>query len=233
MAIPTELGSVVVAIGALGTAAFGLVDAAKIGRSGGISNTGFGYIRDAVRQLLPGASRNASSAEGTARGNLLDVLHGNWINGRPLADQKTIAKSLIKLQLTSATAGDFAAATGVDGGALSGVAQSMTSGEGLTSAQANVLGRFDLALTALLDGGYQRADQRYRNASKFLAMIFAVLLALLGGWSLSPPDAFFLGSADMWRVVLAGLLATPLAPMTKDLASALQAGVKAAQAVKA
>jgi hypothetical protein len=36
----------------------------------------------------------------------------------------------------------------------------------------------------------------------------------------------------MWLALLAGVLAAPLAPMTKDIASALQAGVKAAQAFR-
>jgi hypothetical protein len=36
----------------------------------------------------------------------------------------------------------------------------------------------------------------------------------------------------MWIAVLCGLLATPLAPVAKDLASALQAAVKVAQATR-
>jgi hypothetical protein len=226
--LASHLGSIVVAIGSLGTAAFGLVDATKIGPKGGISNVGFARIKGAVRQFLPNAS-GASSSAGSGAGNLLGVLHGNWINGTALADQKAIAKSLIKLQLSAATAKDFAAATGVDGDALSRVAASMTSGTSLTSAQSNVLGRFDLTLTAILDRAYQHADQRYRNAAKVLAMIFAILLAFLGGLAVFPD---YFRSEEVWIVLLCGVLATPLAPISKDLASALQAGVKVAQAIK-
>jgi hypothetical protein len=230
MAIPAELGTIVTAIGGLGTAAFGLVDATKLGPSGGVSNAGFGFIADAVRKLIPGAIRTKSSVS-TDADDLLDVLHGNWINGKSLADQKAIAKSLLKLRLTPQTAGQFAAATAVDAHLLASVAASMTSGTSLTNEQANTLGRFDLALTALLDRGYQHADQRYRNAAKFLGMILAVILALLGGWAISDSQSYF-GSADMWKAVLGGLLATPLAPVSKDLASALSAGVKVAQSIK-
>jgi len=221
--LANHLGSIVLSVGALGTAAFGLVDIAKFLPNGGISNAGFAFIEAAVRQLLPDAA---------AASMTLDNLHGNWINGRPLEDQKAIAKSLLKLQLSPATANGFAAATQVDAAVLAGVAGNMTTGASLTPEQINVLGRFDLTLTAMLDAGYQHADQRYRNASKFLAMILAVLLALFGGWAISSDTAGFFGSAEMWQVIVCGLLATPLAPISKDLASALQAGVKVAQAVK-
>ncbi len=43
MQVP-ELGNLVAAIGALGTSSFALVDATKIGRNGGISNSGFWSI---------------------------------------------------------------------------------------------------------------------------------------------------------------------------------------------
>lgn len=232
MIIPLgSLGTIVTAIGGLGTAAFGLVDATKVGSKGGISNAGFAFIRDAVRKLLPQASRGESSPGAGSEQDLLDVLHGNWVNGRALPDQKAIAKSLLKLRLSPDTAKDFATATGVDANALSSVATSMTTGASLTPEQANVLGRFDLALTALLDRGYQHADQRYRNAAKVLGMIFAVVLALLGGWAISDDPSYF-ASADVFKAILAGLLATPLAPISKDVASALAAGVKAVQAVK-
>jgi len=232
MAIPTDLPSIVMAVGGLGTAAFGLVDATKIGPNGGISNAGFAFIQDTVREFLPGASRSKSLQGSRTAQDLLDVLHGNWINGRTLADQKAIAKSLLKLRLAPGTAPDFAKATGVDSTALSSVATSMTTGASLTPEQTNVLGRFDLALTALLDRGYQHADQRYRNAAKVLGMMFALVLALLGGWAISEAPASYFGSADMWIAVLGGFLATPLAPISKDVASALTAGVRAVQAMK-
>ena len=226
---PDDIGNLVLAIGALGTASFALVDATKFGRNGGVSNSGFAFIQGAVRTFLPGAARrrNADAM------NVLDVLHGNWINGVALADQKAIAKSLVKLQLAEATAESFARAADVDPNVLSGVAKAMRSGTQLTPEQANALGRFDLALTAILDEGYQHADQRYRNSAKVLASVVAVLLAVAGGWAVVGTEAGpYFGSAMVWRAALCGLLAIPLAPVAKDLTSALQAGVKVAQAVR-
>lgn len=238
MAFSFELTTTITAIGALGTASFALVDTTKIGRDGGISDSGFASIESAVRQFFPGATRkpgpmaaNDKATEDVKK--LLDILHGHWISGSPLNDQKAIAKSLIKLRLTTETAEKFAAATSVDAKVLSQVATKMTQGERLEDPEMNVLGRFDLALTAILDEGYQRADQRYRNAARTLAAGVAIVLAVLGGLTLTDlAAADFFSSAEVWKFVLCGLLATPLAPIAKDLANGLAAGVKVAQAIK-
>ncbi len=228
MATPIDLGSIALAVGALGTASFALVDATKIGRKGGISNSGFGFIKEAVHEFLPPSNTGSDGPD-----RLLSSLHGHWINGSALADQKAIAKSLVKLQLTPDTAATYARATRVDPEVLTQVARSMVTGEPLSAQQANALGRFDLALTARLDEAYQRADQKYRNSAKLLASVAAVVLALIGGWTVaSAAGREFLGTAEMAIALLCGVLAIPLAPVSKDLASALQAGVKVAQSVR-
>ena len=161
----------------------------------------------------------------------------------PCPDQKAIARSLLKLRLSVKTAERFATITHVDKDVLKSVAAKMNNGSDLEPNEANALGRFDLALAALLDEGYQRADQRYRNATRVYASVVAVVLAVLGGWAVSHPvsggtaamtapieEYFF--HKQMWIAFFCGLLATPLAPISKDLASALQAGVKVAQTIK-
>jgi hypothetical protein len=228
--VTSNLGATIAAIGALGTSAFGLVDALKALPGGGISNVGFAFIEDAVQAFFRGQTRKTATGEVK---NLLDTLQGNWINGTALADQKAIAKSLIKLRLNNQTAEQFASATGVDPALLTSVGTKMANGSKLTDEESNVLGRFDLALTAAMDDGYQHADQRYRNAAKLAAMAIASLLAVLGGWAISGDDAaLYWGARDMWLCLVAGLLATPLAPISKDLASALTAGVKVAQTLR-
>ncbi|GLQ89010.1 hypothetical protein [Dyella flagellata] len=230
-----SLGAAIAAVGALGTAAFGLVDSFKMLPSGGISNAGYIYIEQAIQIFFKDATRKNAPAD---LKQLFETLHGNWINGTALADQKAIAKSLIKLRLNSTTAPDFAKATAVDSPSLTSAGQKMATGASLTSEESNALGRFDLALTAILDGKYQHADQRYRNAAKLTAMFVAIVLAFFGGWINYGSDnggglmLNYLGTADMWRALLAGFLATPLAPITKDLSSALAAGVKVAQSLR-
>jgi hypothetical protein len=145
-----------------------------------------------------------------------------------LGDQKSVAKALIKLNLNTASAGAMAAATGVDATVLESIAKKLPAGTDLTR-ETDTYGRFDLLLTAVLDQGYQRGDQRYRNSAKLLAVPVAVCLALLGAWAISTQS---LSSLDAWRAVFGGLLATPLAPVAKDVASAIQGGSKLAQAWK-
>jgi hypothetical protein len=220
-----DLPKIVLAIGSLGTAAYGVVDVSK-GFGGGVSNRGFGDIKKVVSQFISLSSSGGSALSLTS---VLATLRANWLNGMALGDQKSVAKALIKLNLNTASASAMAAATGVDATVLKTIATKLPAGTDLTKEETDAYGRFDLLLTAVLDQGYQRGDQRYRNSAKLLAVPVAVALALLGAWAISTDG---LSSLDAWRAVAGGLLATPLAPVAKDLASAIQEGSKLAQAWK-
>jgi hypothetical protein len=213
-----NVGNIVAAIGALGTASFGLVDAAKA--FGGPSLIGFGFIDDGVKPF---------SRDEADRRRLCGTLRGNWINGTALGEQKAIAKSLVKLRLSPGSAAAFAAATGVEAAALQAVAQKIATQQPMDAAEADTFGRFDLGLSALLDDAYNHADQRYRNTAKLIATIVSVVLAIAGLVIINPEH--WRDPRDLAIAVLCGLVATPLAPIAKDVASALQAGVKVAQAI--
>jgi hypothetical protein len=224
-----SIGSIIGTIGALGAASFALVDTLKILPNGGISNVGFVCVEHALQGFFPNQTRH-NAGGGVKR--LFDELHGNWVGGRPLSDQKAIAKSLIELRLNGATAAQFAQATDMDAALLKTIGEKMTGGVQLTPIEANVFSRFDALLAAVVDDGFQHADQRYQNWTKFAAMLFAITLSVLCGASMSTLDfSHFFGSSDMWLSLIAGLLATPLAPVAKDLASALSS-IKIAQALK-
>ena len=224
-----SIGAALGAIGALGTASFALVDALKVLPSGGISNVGFICIERSLQVLFPNQTRR--NASGAVK-RLLDELHGNWISGRPLTEQKAIARSMIELRLSGATAAQFAQATEVNSALLKIIGEKLAGGAALEPAESNVFARFGLSLAGLLDDGFQHADQRYQNWTKFAAMLFAIVLSVLGAAAISTLDLrHYFGSSDMWLGVIAGFLATPLAPITKDLASALSS-LKMAQARK-
>jgi hypothetical protein len=87
-------------------------------------------------------------------------------------------------------------------------------------------------VTALLDESYQHADQVYRNWTRALAALIAVALAFVGGWSLAGSWQGFWWKPDMFLALLIGLLATPLAPIAKDLSTALSTAVNTLQLVK-
>ena len=220
------LPKVVLAIGGLGTAAYGIVDATKA-FGGGISNRGFGDIKKVISKFIPASANGSGSV--LALTSALATLRANWLNGMALADQKAVAKALIKLNLTPASANGMAGVTGVDSALLTSVAGKLGTGAPLTQEETDVYGRFDLLLTSVLDQGYQRGDQRYRNSAKLLAVPIAVGLALLGSVAMGHGC---LKCIDALKACAAGLLATPLAPVAKDLASAIQAGAKVAQSWK-
>jgi hypothetical protein len=210
------------AIGALGTAATGLVDTTKV-FGGGISRAGFGYIKHLIARTV-GRVSDAPPGAGLTTEDILDTLLANWMNGMETGAQKAIAKSFIKLHLSPATAEVLARETNVSPDALARVAQKLASVQPLETAESDAFGRFDLALSAMVDRAYERADQFYRNSCKALAAIFAVALAVLGDWQLGWPVS--------WPVVIIGLIATPLAPVAKDIANAIQTASDAVGSVK-
>ena len=120
--------------------------------------------------------------------------------------------------------------TSVDPAVLTSVAEKMASGDTLSQAEGDAYSRFDLIVTALLDEAYQLSDQVYRNYTRALAGLVAVGLAVAGGWSLD--GANFWSPKEIALAVLVGLLATPLAPIAKDLSSALATAVNTMQLVK-
>jgi hypothetical protein len=220
----SNVGEAITAVGGLGTAAFGLVDATK--PLSGINHLGFSGVRRVVAHLTPGND----AANALPHSKIFATLQANWMNGTDLASQKAIAKSLIKLYLNADNAAAVARAAGVDPDVLTSVAKKIASGAPQESAESDVFGRFDLIVTAILDEAYQRADQIYRNGTRLMAMIIAIVLGVAGAFcmdkSLTPPWQ------DIAAGFIVGLLATPLAPIAKDLSTALATATNALQAVK-
>ena len=244
---PAYLSHIILSVGGLGTAAFALVDSLKLVLpNGGISNSGFHFVSEGLKPLLATGESAWSSAAGAINAvdskpqaddasivglnSSIKTLQSNFINGMALTNQKAIAKSLVKLNLTQETADFFARKAGMSApiaGALKTAAEKMQTAAqvAMSPAELDAVGRLDLALSTLLDQCYQRADQRYRNSCKFAAVVMALLLAVLGAWSLQP-DAqtfhkFFFSGLGL-QAVAVGLLACPLAPIAKDLESTVQ-----------
>jgi hypothetical protein len=218
------LSADIAAVGALGTAAFGLVDAFKALPGGGISRAGFKFIRQTIVNLTPPDA--AIDGGGLSRDSVLTTLTSHWINGADAGSQISIAKSLIKLRLTPATAPGLAAATGVSAPVLTQVATSIADGTALTTQQSDAYGRFDLMLSTLLDQAYQRADQRYRNTAKIFAIPVSIALALVAAYVLPA------GTISLPQAALLGLIATPIAPIAKDISTAVSTGAQALQTLK-
>lgn len=220
-----DIANLIIAAGGLGTAAMGVVDATKV-FAGGPSNFGFGYVAESLEPFL---APLATNSQASGRAQILRTLKANWLNGVPKADQKAKAKSLIHLGLTGGNAQWLAVAAGVDATKLQSLANKTASGETVTQDEINVLGQFDAVLSAALDAAYERGDQKYRNAAKFLAMIVATIMSGVGGWIVFGKD---ISNQNIALSLLIGVIATPLAPIAKDIASSLQAAVGAVGMLK-
>lgn len=218
-----SLGTIVMAVGALGTAAYGVVDSAKA-IAGGPSNFGLVYIRRTMSLLVPKSDDATAPGVALSQASILITLRANYLNGMPAPDQKAIAKSLVKLRLNASNAARLAAVTGVDGGILGDVATKIYTGESLTPQETDVYGRFDLVLATLIDQAYQRADQKYRNCAKLLAVFVAMVIAGFAQQTLQ------VKTLSLQSALILGALAVPFAPIAKDLSTAIAAGAKVAQA---
>jgi len=228
----TQVTTAITAIGALGAAAFGLVDASKL-LPGLIPSSGFAFIRKLVTQLAPSSGGTVPRGSALTAPTITDTLRANWINGMALPDQKSVAKTLVKLRLNAEIAPELATLTGVDKAVLTSVAEKLANGDAMTQPEMDTYGRFDVILATIIDRAFQKADQRYRTTAKSAACLVAILLA--------ESAAYFLGMLaangrlnfhNIGMAALVGLIATPLAPIAKDLATALNTAAKAVQSVK-
>lgn len=202
-----------------------------------MSNPGFGHIQRAVERILGKAGQGGVSGPlGTT--DILETLKANWLNGIAKSDQKAAAKSLIRMCITPENADQLAKATGVDPIALRDVAQRVRDGEQLTQTNINLIGRLDTVVSAVLDLGYERAYQFYRNSAKMAATFVAMALAAVGAGLIyhdgnpSLPICGFFGSSYFLVALLIGAIATPIAPVAKDLSTSLAAAVGAVSGVK-
>jgi hypothetical protein len=165
------------------------------------------------------------------RRQILETVEANWINGADLSQQKCAAASLIQGHLIATNASGLAQNTNVDAATLQAIAANTLSGVALSPQETAVQTRFALILNTLIDEAYQRADEKYRNGTRTLAACVAVSLALAGGWVLLGDGFWELDHVGC--ALLVGLLAVPLAPMAKDVSSALAAATDALQGPKA
>lgn len=221
----SQIIQAITAIGGLGLAAMALVDALKAIPGGAVSAIGFSHVA-AVADRFSGVFSQAIG------GNWLSILRAHWINGRPAGEQKAIIRSLLRLGLTVETAPQLAAAANVDPKALSEAAGRLVDGEALSDQDVTLLGRVEAVSGALFDGAFDLADQAYRNRARALAAVFAVILAVAGGCVIDDKPALKQSGEDLALYILIGLMAVPIAPITKDLVSALTASVSAVKAAR-
>jgi hypothetical protein len=210
-----NLGTVVLAVGALGTSAFGIVEALKWTPLG---LAGFGRI---TRLLGAPAAAALEVAYGP---DYLTLLRAEYRAGRHEGRLATTIRQGVRVGLTPSTAGDLATLSGVvDGSALQDVADVLQSGAELSAEQRSVLGRFELALDARIDAALALAADRYAGSLRMAASFVAIVIAMLVGVEF--------GQGPLLSLVI-GIAAVPIAPIAKDLSSAIKSARQAMPARK-
>jgi hypothetical protein len=251
----------ITAMGALGLAAFALVDALKAWPGGGISNVGIRHILEGclpfAAALRNGAGRPAETIDGV-RGPAVwqEILRAQWRNGRDKDAQKSVVRALVRQGLTAGDTDEIARFCNVDAAAFRALIEKLQQGGDPTPPEGNMLGRIDAVIGFQIDAAYERADQKYRNVARVTAGFLAILLGIAGAFLLNagcePATAVDAAGKTVdlpgtcvsaipglrpWAVSLlygiaAGILAVPIAPIAKDLTSSLSAAVTAVKAIR-
>ena len=222
----------VVAVGALGTAAFGLVEAfgkaLVLGRVG-LPFVGYGCVRVVIKLYAPALKFTYGDAYER-------ILIQEYRDGRGKGRAPETIRQGVRLALPLMEAAEARAivqgAWGMEAQAAEDLVDALQAeartGKALTAKAAKdaalLAGRFGLALDSRIAAAFTLAEEKYQAAARLWAGIAAIVLALAFNWSLSTTAS---GGYPYWIAVLIGAAAVPLAPVAKDISSALTDALKA------
>ena len=209
-----DLPTLALATGALGTAAFGIVEALKWTKFVGLA--GFPTLWDRLGALTD----TLTIAYGpTARETLGDRYRG---------DAGELARMLrqgVRVGLTTDNATRIAHFLGtIKADALVSVLQKRDAGEPVSDAERAVLARYEIAADARIDAALTIAGTNYAGTARVFAMIAALGMALAAYLALDDPRPHW-----SWALII-GFAAVPVAPIAKDLASGLNSAARALKA---
>jgi len=268
------LGTAALAIGALGTASYGVVDGLKLvswidlagferifavgGKEGG--RRFFPTHRATLDPFLP-ALRIAYGSDvmellraqyraGRASGDLLRTLRQGVRIGFGMMAAEDITSVAVKLGIKQEVA--TLAAEAIDRARrqradASPSEQSRSLDEpgslsepAMTDEQRSAMARLETMIDARIDAALALADRQYVTQTKLLAMLVSLAISFLVGWFIGmegdcvAADTLVTCAAKVpakwtWCLIV-GLAAVPLAPVAKDLSTALQEAAKALKA---
>ncbi|MEX5217525.1 MAG: hypothetical protein NW701_06835 [Nitrospira sp.] len=247
---PEYLGTAALAIGALGTASYGIVDGLKL--VPWLDLAGFERIfavggkeggrrwptkrKAALDPLLP-ALRIAYGKD------VMELLRAQYRGGRVTGDlPRTLRQGvrigfgMMEIAAITSVAVDLGikediavlAAQAIDDArrqraAALQVEESMPPQQpAMTEEQRSAMARLETTIDARIDAALALADTQYVTQTKLLAMAVSLAISFLVGWGIGMLTA----STWAWCLIV-GLAAVPLSPVAKDLSTALQEAVKA------
>jgi hypothetical protein len=222
-----DLVQMVLAAGALGMAAFGIVDGLK---ATAIGTAGF----PALSAMLGPLKTALAKAYGK---EFLELLKAQYRDRRGTGPLSRTLRQGARIGLTKDNAAEIAEFVGegiVDRSQLANIAEKIAAGTKLTDSERGLLGRFELAVDTRIDAAVALAEENYKLVTQWWASGFAVALALIAACALgTQPDFLYVWEKVLFiKGLIVGLVAVPLAPIAKDVASALQSATKALKAQK-
>jgi hypothetical protein len=205
-----NLSEAVLAAGALGTAAFGIVEGLKVFPL--LAEAGFTTLVKFLGPLM--------EALKTAYGPDSERLLRAQYRGDHINLTRTIRQG-VRVGLTGSVADRLASSLGmVDAAKLKDAAEEVERGITLSDDSRNVLGRFELAVDARIDAGLTLALDHYVRAVRIAASFVAIAIGVLVG--------AYLGM--LFEGVIVGIAAVPLAPVAKDIGTAIRSAAEALRA---
>lgn len=244
MQLSEYLGTVALAVGGLGLASYGVVDGLKL----------FSWIDLAGFERLFGSGRKKNgrkwpllhhsgldpllpALEAAYGTDSLELMKAQYRNGRSKGDLQRTLRQGIRIgfgvmSLQEIT--EIALAIGMDEQTANQAAVALiiardqrppATGElqfkevdPVTLGQRSALARFETSIDARIDAALVLAEVQYVTQTKVIASLVALIIAFSVGHFLK---------ADYLVSFIIGISAVPLAPVAKDLATALQEAVRA------
>jgi hypothetical protein len=208
-----SLSDLVARAGLLGTAAMALVEAAKFTPLG---QAGLGRIREALGDF--GMKALAQAYGGSS---LQAVLVGSFRRGH--LELAEVLRNGLRLGLTSDNAAELAKEFGQEPVRLVAALAGRTAAGGSPSAEAvAALARFHAAIDARVDAAVASAHETYLGTLR----VTGTLLALAGSLGVA-----LVTGQDLWIAVGIGLVAVPVAPVSKEVLSLLRAATQAVRSL--
>ena len=205
-----DLGTIVLAIGALGTASFGIVEALKWTP---IGLFGFNQITKFLGEPIMDALKLTYGPQ------FLSLMKAQYRKDRMSGELPRTIRQGVRVGLTTNTADKLARQVAVVTSAeLLGVCKGLVNPNGPTKAQRGVLGRYELALDARIDAALSLANDRYIGWMRILSSFIAIIIALIVGYIQEIPVPI---------VLIVGVTAVPVAPISKDLSGAIRSAASA------
>ena len=193
----------------LGTAAMALVEAAKFTRLG---QAGLARVHEAL-----GAAGMRALAQAYGGSSLQAVLAGSFRRGH--LELAEVLRNGLRLGLTSDDAPELAKQFGQEPGRLA-AALAARAGAGASPGDDAIaaLARFHAAIDARVDAAVASAHETYLGTLR----VTGTLLALAGSLGVALVTA-----QDLWLAVGIGLVAVPVAPISKEVLNLLRAAALA------